>query len=107
LYRFYHNPIEKLHFNQSHVLPDDKKSGKLLKPKIYMTHSDSKKTTVQKPLRCPVEFEVSLNKARGALMLQSGARISENRFLLELLELGLEALNERIETGTFSLRVLK
>jgi len=63
-----------------------------------MISSSSKPTSVQKPFRCPPEFDVKLNKAKGALMLQTGARISDNQFILELLSLGLELLQKRIDT---------
>lgn len=69
-----------------------------------MKQATSKPASIQKPFRCPSEFDVKLNKAKGALMLQTGARISDNQFLLELLEIGLDVLQKRIASGNYSLR---
>ena len=69
-----------------------------------MKQSFSKLPSIQKPFRCPAEFEIKLNKAKGALMLQTGARISDNQFMLELLEMGLEVLQQKISSGNYSPR---
>jgi len=49
----------------------------------------------QKPFRCSFELETRLNRAKGALMLQTGERISDNSFLIRLVELGLESAQQR------------
>ena len=69
-----------------------------------MKQSFSKSPSIQKPFRCPTEFDIKLNKAKGALMLQTGARISDNQFMLELLEMGLEVLQQKISSGNYSPR---
>ena len=56
---------------------------------------------IQKPFRCPEELDIRINRAKGALMLRSGARISDNQFILELLEMGLEVMHQRIGSGVF------
>ena len=66
-----------------------------------MSNSTVKTPHIQKPFRCPEEFDTRLNKAKGALMLQSGNRISDNQFLLEVLDLGLEVLLKRIDQGKY------
>ena len=50
----------------------------------------------QKPFRCSIELEADINKARVSEMLRTGERISENKFLIQLIKLGLTALDERI-----------
>jgi len=69
-----------------------------------MKRDSAKPASVQKPFRCPLEFDIKLNKAKGALMLQTGARISDNQFMLELLEIGLEVLRQKIESGNYNPR---
>jgi len=72
-----------------------------------MKPSTSKAEYIQKPFRCAPEFDMKLNKAKGALMLQTGARISDNQFLLELIELGLDVLQSKINTGNITLQQAK
>ena len=60
-----------------------------------------KQNVIQKPFRCPSDLDIRLNRAKGALMLRSGARISDNQFILDLIELGLDVLLKRIEKGTY------
>lgn len=62
-----------------------------------MSGVSEKNNPVQKPFRCTAEFDARLNRAKGALMLRTGSRISDNQFFLEVLELGLEELLKRIE----------
>lgn len=66
-----------------------------------MANSNVKAEYIQKPFRCTEELDTRLNRAKGALMVQSGTRISDNQFFLELLELGLEVMMKRIEQGKF------
>ena len=51
---------------------------------------------LQKPFRCTKELDVRLNRAKGALMLQTGERISDNQFITDLLNLGLKSLQEKL-----------
>lgn len=67
-----------------------------------MSATREKMSVVQKPFRCPEELEIRLNRAKGALMLQSGARISDNQFILDLLELGLDVMLKRIDKGNYT-----
>ena len=67
-----------------------------------MANATLKSTHIQKPFRCPEEFDTRLNRAKGALMLQSGNRITDNQFLLEVLDLGLEVLLKRIDQGKYA-----
>ena len=60
-----------------------------------MKKSNGKQSVVQKPFRCPVELDVELNRTKGALMMKTGSRISDNSFMIELLELGLEKMKEK------------
>lgn len=66
-----------------------------------MSSSSVKPLVVQKPFRCTPELEARINRSKGALMLRSGARISDNQFILDLLELGLEVMHERLEKGIY------
>ena len=52
---------------------------------------------VQKPFRCSSTLEVRLNKAKGALMLKTGERITDNQFILMLIEMGLTMLREKMD----------
>lgn len=54
----------------------------------------------QKPFRCTKELEVRLNKAKGALMVHTGERISDNQFLIDLLNLGLKSLQDQLGIRT-------
>ena len=56
----------------------------------------SKVPTIQKPFRCPTALDIQLNRAKGALMLKTGERISDNQFVINLLELGLDKLKEKM-----------
>lgn len=66
-----------------------------------MSSVQIKPSTIQKPFRCSEELDVRINRIKGALMLRTGARISDNQFILDLLELGLEAMHARIENGFY------
>lgn len=69
-----------------------------------MASTTEKSDYIQKPFRCSAELDTRLNRAKGALMLQSGNRISDNQFFLDLLELGLEVMMQRIEQGKFQIQ---
>lgn len=60
-----------------------------------------KSKTIQKPFRCTEELDVRINRTKGALMLRTGARISDNQFILDLLDLGLDVMHLRIENGFY------
>lgn len=64
-----------------------------------MASTTEKSTTIQKPFRCSEDLDTKLNRAKGALMLRTGARISDNQFLIELIEMGLEVMLRQIEDG--------
>ena len=66
-----------------------------------MAGTTEKSVYIQKPFRCSAELDTRLNRAKGALMLQSGNRISDNQFFLELLELGLDEMMKRIDQARF------
>lgn len=66
-----------------------------------MSDPTEKTNAVQKPFRCTAEFDSRLNRAKGALMIRTGSRISDNQFFLELLELGLAELLKRIENNYY------
>lgn len=62
-----------------------------------MSKPISKTPNVQKPFRCPTNLEIQMNRAKGALMLKTGERISDNQFMINLLELGLDKLKEKMD----------
>lgn len=64
-----------------------------------MATTSEKATSIQKPFRCSENLDARLNRAKGALMVRTGTRISDNQFLLDLLELGLEVMLRRLEEG--------
>lgn len=57
---------------------------------------NSKALTHQKPFRCPAELDIQINRAKGAVMLKTGERISDNQFMINLLQMGLERLREKM-----------
>ena len=59
--------------------------------------TNAKAEVYQKPFRCPADLDVRLNRAKGALMMKTGERISDNQFIIDLLELGLKSLKSQIE----------
>jgi hypothetical protein len=55
-----------------------------------------KQDQIQKSLRCPSELNVQINRAKGTLMVKTGERVSDNQFIINLLEMGLDMLKEKI-----------
>jgi len=55
-------------------------------------------STVQMPFRCQREFSSRLVRAKGAIMRVTGEKLSDNRFFLQLLELGWKEIELRYQT---------
>ena len=41
---------------------------------------------IQKPFRCSQDLVMQINRTKGALMLKTGKRISDNEFLIQLIQ---------------------
>ena len=64
---------------------------------MFSKKEETKSQVFQKPFRCPADLDVRLNRAKGALMMKTGERISDNQFIIDLLELGLKSLKSQID----------
>ena len=61
------------------------------------SNEDGSKSLIQKPFRCSREFEARLNRIKGALMMQTGERISDNQFLLDLVKIGMDHMSKKLD----------
>ena len=52
---------------------------------------------IQKPFRCSQDLVMQINRTKGALMLKTGRRISDNEFLIQLIQKGLEQVGRTID----------
>lgn len=60
-----------------------------------MSKNTASTPVVQKPFRCPGDLDTEINRIKGALMFKTGLRISDNKFLIELIELGLKSIKQK------------
>ena len=52
---------------------------------------------IQKPFRCTEEVVMLINRTKGALMLKTGRRISDNEFILHLIRSGLDLVGRDLD----------
>jgi hypothetical protein len=56
-----------------------------------------KQAQVQMPFRCTRDFSTRLIRAKGSMMRITGEKVSDNRFMLRLLEIGLKEIEKQYE----------
>ncbi len=54
--------------------------------------------TVQMPFRCQRAFSARLVRAKGAILRVTGEKLSDNRFFLQLLEIGLKEIELKYQS---------
>ena len=52
---------------------------------------------IQKPFRCSQDLVMQINRTKGALMLKTGKRISDNEFILHLIRSGLDLVGRDLD----------